>query len=113
MAVHDRAGERVGTVRQVYFGNTAEMGGDPGLEPVTGGGTGDRDTSLLDNLAEALGGGETLPETFRARLEREGYLQIDSSGFLAGDRFATPDQIAEVREDGVMLNVDREELIAR
>lgn len=113
MTVYDRADERVGTVRQVYFGNTTETGADPGLAPVTGGATGQRDDSLFDTLAEAFGGGETLPETFRERLAREGYLQIDSAGLFAGDRFATPDQIAEVREDRVTLNVDREELVGR
>lgn len=113
MAVYDSTDRRIGTVRQVYMGNTAEMGTAPGEGPATGGLTGDRDDSILDNLAAAIGGGETLPQAFRARLEREGYIQIDGAGLFASDRFATPNQIADVRGDRVALNVTSDELIAR
>ena len=113
MDVYDRADRRIGTVRQVYMGNTTGMGGTPGEGPATGGSTGDQGDSLLDNLAEAIGGGDTLPEPFRARLAREGYVQVDSSGLFASDRYATPDQIAAVGEDRVTLNVTSDELIGR
>ncbi len=113
MAVYDSADERIGKVRQVYMGDTAETGADPGQAPVTAGSDGDRDDSILTDVAEAIGGGETLPHSFRERLEREGYIQIDSAGLFAGDRFATPDQIASVDQDRVTLKVARHELIAR
>lgn len=113
MAVYDSADKRIGTVREIYMGNSEEMGVAPGEGPATTGSTGDNDDSILDNLAEAVGGGETLPETFRERLLREGYIQIDSSGLFTSDRFAMPDQIADVHEGRVALNVTSDELIAR
>ena len=109
MDVYDRDGEKIGTVRDVYMGNSTPRG------RVFGGTSGvmaDRDDSFLDNLAEAFVGDDTLPETFRNRLVRQGYVRIDAAGFFAKDRFATPDQLAAVSEGRVELSVMKDELIS-
>lgn len=112
MDVYDQANNKVGTVSQVYMGNSDEMGIAPGEGPATAGSTGDDDDSFLEDLAEVFVSGNDLPEAFRGRLLREGYIQIDAAGIFTGDRFATPDQIAEVRGDRVALSVPSDDLIA-
>ena len=111
MDVYDRAGRKVGTVKNVYMGNSSAMARDQGRAPATAGPSGDRGDSLLDNLAEAFVPQDTLPASFRARLLKEGYVAIDAAGLFAGDRFATPDQIMVVLEDRVDLNVTGDGLI--
>lgn len=111
-AVYDRSDRKIGTVREVYLGDTTAEERATGQEPATTEVIDDRNDSLLAHVADAFAGPARVPETLRARLLREGYIEIDSSGFFAGDRFATADQIAAVENDRVVLRVDRDELIA-
>jgi len=111
MAVYDSTDQRVGTVRQVHMGNSSQEERDRGQAPATSGREGQQEGGILENLAELFVPGEALPAAFRERLVREGYLQIDSPGF-ADDRFATPNQIATVGEDRIVLNVASHALIA-
>ena len=111
MDVYDRADRKVGTVKNVYMGNSSAMARDQGRAPATAGPSGDGDDSLLENLAEVFVPQDTLPHAFRERLLKEGYIAIDAAGLFAGDRFATPDQIMTVREDRVDLNVGEDGLI--
>ncbi len=111
MTVYDRAGEKVGTVKQVYMGNTDPLACERGLAPATPGPSGDRDDSLLEDLAEVFAPEDRLPGPLRQRLLRRGYVAIDSAGIFTGDRFAMPDQLGEVRAGEVMLSVAKDELI--
>ena len=112
MAVHDRDDRAIGSVSEVYFGDETEEDRALGQEPATTEAMDDGNDSILGAVANVFRDGASLPETFRARLLREGYIAIDSRGFLARDRYATPDQTAAVQDDRVVLNVDREALIA-
>lgn len=59
----------------------------------------------------ATGSGlDKVPDAIRRRLENEGFIVIDSKGFFASDRYATPGQIAQVERDRIVLNVARDEL---
>jgi hypothetical protein len=49
----------------------------------------------------------------RARLQQEGFIRLDAAGFFAADRYITPDQIAHVVGDEVLLRVTRDALIRR
>lgn len=110
MDVYDCAERKVGTVKTIYLGNSSATARARGQAPATTGSQGDRDDSLIAELAEVFAPQDRLPEAIRGRLLREGYVAIDG-GFLAGDRFATADQIGSVREDHVVLTVAEDGLI--
>lgn len=113
MEVVDRDGKRVGKVRDVYFGtddDTAEARGraegvvaDPTLP----------NAAPLGGLVEAFLPPDPVPDELRSRLLRDGYVQIDAAGLFASDRYATPEQLARVEGQRVVLNVSRDELVAR
>ena len=110
MAVYDRDQKRVGKVRDIFFGS-----GDDEADQERPGPAPDADVSdasPLSGLANAMAGDDT-PAVLRARLLRQGYVQIDSAGLFAADRYATPEQIASVGEDRVVLNVTADELVER
>jgi hypothetical protein len=50
------------------------------------------------------------PEEVQLRLMKDGFVQI-YAGLLWPDRYATPDQIAGITEEGLFLNVSREALL--
>lgn len=113
MAVFDATGQRIGTVAFVYLGASSEdelasgTGAARVPDPVS------TDPSLVDLLAEIFRGRDPVPETLRARLLRNGFIRIDMSGLLAGDRYALPEEIESVTGDGVKLRVERDALIKR
>lgn len=112
MDVLDADGERIGKVRELFFGTSSSSALSHGTGAVTTTGV-DLDPArddFVDILANALVGPERIPDTLRARLRREGFVQIDSAGLFAADRFAMPDQIRRV-DDRVHLNVKRDDLI--
>jgi len=107
MVVYDCQDRRVGVVEFVKF--TDEDTSTPLPDAV----------GRIDNYStESFWGGLTtvfddpddISDTMRSRLVREGYLRIDG-GFLAPDRIALLDQIADVNHDAVTLTVTRDELI--
>ena len=87
MAVEDRAGEKVGTVRRVYLG-----GEDLGETAVAG------DSVLAE-----------VPAGLRSRLAREGFVEI-ATGLLQPNRYASGAQVAAVEGGRVVLNAGRDEL---
>jgi hypothetical protein len=104
MPVYDRENARIGTVRTVYLGSepgsvTADQ---PAVSP----------HSFVDDLAQALAPA-ALPDAIRARLLREGFIRIDTSGIFAADRYALATEIRSVSEAGVMLDATRDELVRR
>jgi PRC-barrel domain len=113
MTVYDRAGDKIGTVEDVYLGGMSEeadkRGGGPETAPSPGRGEG----SLSEDLAKAIFPSDQLPETLRQRLLRHGFIRLDSTGLFAADRYVMADQIADVSEDRVTLRVTRDELIKR
>lgn len=111
MTVYDRQNRAVGTVKQVYMGNTNEEARARGVAPATAPRPDDRDDTLVGDFIETFVGQEGLPEAVRQRLLRRGYIQIDGGGLFAADRFATPDEIARVDGGGVLLRVAHDELI--
>ena len=101
MDVFDSENDKIGTIEAVKFGDEAQA---------QGAGDAGRDSSLIDNLADALWPHE-IPEAERAMLLAEGYAVLDADGVLAKDRYIRPDNIASVSDEGVFLNVSRQDLI--
>ena len=109
MDVYDRNDRRVGKVRDVFFGSGDDAADFNSPTPAP-----DADATSQNpfgELAEVFTDRDETPGVLRARLLRQGYVQIDSAGLFADDRFATPDQIASVGNDRVTLNVIADELI--
>ena len=87
MDVVDAAGEKVGTVKQVY------LGGEELSETVIVG-----DSALND-----------VPEGLRSSLAASGFVEI-ATGLLQADRYATGAQVAAVEGGAVRLTVGKDEL---
>jgi hypothetical protein len=109
MDVYDRDGDKIGTVSDVYFG--AGTGGElPGQEPPTVPDQNMRSGDTLIDRAASVFGARDVPEVVQTRLRQKGYFRLDG-GLLSGDRYVTPDQIAEVRGDDVILRIGADEVI--
>jgi hypothetical protein len=67
------------------------------------------DSSLIDDIAQAFRPDE-LPEEMRERLLEDGFVRLEG-GLLSGDRYILPDQISAVSDEGLILNVDKNELL--
>lgn len=115
MDVYDCDDHKVGTVKRVYMGG----GNDPvdvQRQRREAGVADPADTAptatVFGDLVDAFtAGGDHLPDELRQKLEREGFVEIDTAGLFAADRYATPDQIARVDEDRVVLSTSREGLL--
>jgi hypothetical protein len=108
MHVYDRDGKDIGKVEYVQFGD--EDPTEHGVEtvtvqrpPVSGG-------ELLDKVLEGARPRDRMPEEFRSRLMRYGFLKVNP-GILRSDRYVVADQIAGMSGSRVKLNVLRDELI--
>jgi len=88
LPVFDRDNEHIGMVKFVHLGAN---------QPTSL-------TALPDSVAEA-------PKHIRNHLLHEGFIQIET-GLLTKDRFATPDQIAELSDAYITLNVLNDSLTA-
>ena len=113
MTVYDRDGDKIGTVRKVYLGTVSEAQDDRGLGAATTDAPALEENSLLDGFFKALAAVNPVPEPVRQRLLRQGFIQINTSGILAADRYATPDQIEGVSDDSVSLRVPYDALMKR
>lgn len=109
MPVYDSAGKKIGAVKTVQFGD--EDLERPGVETSTARTAEVIGNQLTEDLAKAFKTGNQIPVELRKRLERYGYVKVDT-GVLASDRYASADQIANVTADRVDLNVTKDELIA-
>jgi hypothetical protein len=108
MKVFDRDRNEIGKVEYVQFGDD-----DPSTVEVEAAAPSTLDRgrdTLLDNIAEAFAGDE-IPDEIRARLLQQGFVRIDASGIFAADRYVTPEQIASVTGDGLLLNVTKDQLV--
>jgi hypothetical protein len=113
MAVYDRQGDKVGTVKNVYFGTVSEAQDERGLGAATASPTEQQATSLLDDFITSLAASEPVPEPVRQRLLRHGFIRINTSGLFTADRYAMPDQIESVSDNRVTLGVTYKELMNR
>jgi len=116
MNVYDSDGDRIGKVRSVRMGGNDPVDAGRQANEARGNNSdpnaGGYVTTLINGVEETFASdGNDLPEEERQNLLNKGYIQIDSSGFFAADRFATADQIARVDGNDVYLNVDRDDLV--
>lgn len=109
MKVYDRARDEIGRVEYVQFGDDDPTTPEPEATSVSG--MEERREGIVDVIAEIFHPDDQLPEEVRGRLLQQGFIRIDADGLFAADRYVTPDQIASVSSDGVMLSVSRDELI--
>lgn len=90
MEVHDRYGEKVGKVKQIYLGG--------------------------EDLAESAVAGDSVlrdaPEALRGRLAASGFVEI-GTGILQRNLYAIGEQVSAVREDGVWLSADKGQLVKK
>jgi len=110
MKVFDSNHDEIGKVEFVQFGDDDPE--TPELEARGLSNMDDGENTLLDAIARAFTTDE-IPEELRQRLLHQGFVRIDSNGLLEADRYITPQQIASVSGDELMLNVTRDELIRR
>jgi hypothetical protein len=112
MEVYDSNGEKVGSVRTLYFGADSDEMRRYGAGAATAPNPNMREDSLVEDVAEAIfTDNDDLPKEMRQRLVNEGYLRIDTAGLFRSDRFVFAEQIAAVRGDQVHLKVSREDLL--
>lgn len=109
MAVHDAAGEQLGTVEAVYAAvadpngdplSDAEMSGTP-VEWATG-------STWAESLAHLAGleEGETFPKELARRLVQSGFMCVEGEGLAGRARLVGCYRVAGVRDDGVFLHPD-------
>ncbi len=109
MPVYDRTGKKIGAVKTVQFGD--EDLERPGVETSTAQTAKVVGNELMEDFAKTLKTGEHLPVELRKRLQRYGYIKVDT-GILASTHYASADQIANVTDSRVVLNVTADQLIS-
>ncbi len=112
MSVYDAKGDKVGKVKQLYFGASSEAANEDGVGSATAPdiATGVED-NLVEDIAQAFTTEDQFPEALRKRLLHDGFLRLDATGIFTSDRFVTPEQISNVNGDRVNLNVTKDMLI--
>jgi L-alanine-DL-glutamate epimerase-like enolase superfamily enzyme len=110
MSVYDLSGEKVGTVREVYFGTGAGFEATPQTahDPDTGMDNGNPIYTVLESI---FGSDDDLPDTLRNRMFHDGFIRINTDGIFASDRYALTEQISEALGDDVQLTVNYDELL--
>ena len=111
MKVFDRERHEIGKVEYVQFGD--DDPDTPEVEAAAPNTLDRRDRTIVDDIAMAFTASDEVPDELRQRLLEQGFVRIDANGLFASDRYVTPDQIASVTGDGLMLNVTKDELIKK
>jgi hypothetical protein len=111
MEVFDRNNKRIGTIEDLYLGESSEKDNARGTGAATIPKRHWWDDNLIEDIAEAFAPEDEIPEVLRDRLLQSGYIQVSGPGLFAGDRYILPEQIASITEDRVYLSVAREDLI--
>jgi hypothetical protein len=111
MTVYDRTDNKIGTVEYVYPGELPEVADQRGQKPATLSVRGSHARSLIEAFGREIALTDYVPDTLREELLRHGFLRINCAGLFVADRYAKPEQIASVSNDGVTLRVTRDELI--
>ena len=107
MKVFDSRNHEIGKVDYVKLVETDPATGQPLAADIEE--ADDRDTSVIEDLAEAFAGDE-LPEAVQKRLLHDGFIRMDADGLFAADRYVLPEQISSVSGGRVTLNVSKDEL---
>jgi hypothetical protein len=92
----------IGTVRSVYLGTASEAERETGTGPATADDPRLPASSVARTFADIFDPSE-IPNTVAARLAHSGFIRIDVAGLFRGDRYATPEEIATVTDEGVYL----------
>lgn len=111
MNVIDSKGDKIGTVRDLYFGADSDEMQRHGAGAATAPNPNLRSDDLVQDVAQAVFGGDELPDEMRQRLINNGFLRIDTAGLFASDRYVLPEQIARVHDEHVHLNVAKDGLL--
>jgi hypothetical protein len=111
MTVYDADGNEVGTVQAIYPA-VADPNGDPLSDAEMTGApvewaTGSTWAESLAHLAE-MEGGETFPRDLARRLVQDGFMCVEGKGLAGRERLIGCYQVAEIREDGVILHANEE-----
>ena len=110
MDVYTSDDKHIGEVESIYFGSVSEEEHEMGTGSPTADDPSMRDRSWMDEVADVFRT-DDVPEEMRERLQRQGFIRINSTGLFASDRYATPEQIAAVRDDRVILKSERDNLL--
>lgn len=120
MKVYDRNDNEIGKVESVFFGSVSPEDADRGLGPAS---TSEADEPHTEAplLFDFAFGGAVSPsgeddhasEVIRARLIREGYVEVEGAGLFSGDHLVLPDQIQSVGDDRIHLSVAKDDLISK
>ena len=113
MEVHDSREQKIGTVKEVYFGASSGETDEHGVGAATAPDPSQRDNSLIDDIARGIFGADEVPEEMRQRLINEGFVRIDPAGLFKGERYALPDQIASIHDNHIHLTVAENMLLKR
>ena len=108
MPVYDRTGKKIGAVKNVQFGD--EDLERPGVETSAAELPSEMGGNIIGFVASVFTTGNHMPDEFRKRLQRYGYIKVDT-GIVTSDRYASADQIAKVGANRVDLTVTQDELI--
>lgn len=106
MTVVDLAGEKVGKVEYVQFGDPEAVtteGND--LERPAGGFVGDAAMSVFGDEREP-----DVAEPARSQLLRYGFIKVDGPGLFAKDRYVRADLVGNVSDAIVTLKVSKDQL---
>lgn len=109
MKVYTDTNDELGVVEYVKFGD--EDLNHPGAETSTSSETGDDSTDIFKALARALVDDDNLPEEVRSRLERYGYLRLDTTQLFESDYYVPFNLISHIEGDKVFIKANKDELV--
>lgn len=115
MKVIDRIGQEIGTIKEVQFSDEDPDTPEPETTTSVSGApmsTHDALLPALKSVLSAFTGFNELPGELRQRLQRHGFIRIDT-GLLSSDRYAVMDQVEHAAGDRIVLNVTEADLIKR
>lgn len=110
MDVYTSDDNHLGRVDGVFFGSVSEQEAELGTGAATEDDRSLRNHSWLEDVARVFDP-DDIPQELREQYQRLGFIRIDANGLFSRDRYATPDQIAAVQGDRVVLKTDRDGLL--
>lgn len=110
MTVYDRGMNAIGVIETFRVGDD-----DPALPGAEAAGVSpilEQDqNSLTSILADIFSPDDGLPREIQEKALREGFIRLDADGLFARDRYIFPEQIDRVTAEGVVLNVEKSDLL--
>ena len=126
MAVFDVHKQRVGTITDVYFGDTAteasrakanettishDLGTLPGTDTTQPPSIPAAPPANNEALSSSFRFENGLPDSIRARSLTQGFIRVRGAGLMPPGCYITPDQLASLKVRDVYLSVTRDQLI--